>query len=77
MNNTANALLAAGASPIMAHAHPEMNDMVSIVGALVINIGTPRRILCEEHAPGHQQSERAGQTLGARPGKVPALLLTQ
>ncbi|MGI4750392.1 MAG: hydroxyethylthiazole kinase [Janthinobacterium lividum] len=40
MNNTANALLAAGASPIMAHAHPEMQDMVSIVGALVINIGT-------------------------------------
>lgn len=40
MNNTANALLAAGASPIMAHAHPEMEDMVSIIGALVINIGT-------------------------------------
>jgi hydroxyethylthiazole kinase len=40
MNNTANALLAAGASPIMAHAHPEMKDMVSIIGALVINIGT-------------------------------------
>jgi hydroxyethylthiazole kinase len=40
MNNTANALLAVGASPIMAHAHPEMKDMVSIVGALVINIGT-------------------------------------
>ncbi|GAB3176265.1 hydroxyethylthiazole kinase [Telluribacter humicola] len=40
MNNTANALLAAGASPIMAHAHPEMQDMVSIVGALVVNIGT-------------------------------------
>lgn len=40
MNNTANALLAAGASPIMAHAHPEMEDMVSICGALVINIGT-------------------------------------
>ncbi|HEY0175771.1 MAG TPA: hydroxyethylthiazole kinase, partial [Pedobacter sp.] len=40
MNNTANALLAAGASPIMAHAHPEMKDMVSISGALVINIGT-------------------------------------
>ncbi|SEA47642.1 hydroxyethylthiazole kinase [Pedobacter hartonius] len=40
MNNTANALLAAGASPIMAHAHPEMKDMVSIAGALVINIGT-------------------------------------
>ncbi|WP_026997710.1 hydroxyethylthiazole kinase [Flectobacillus major] len=40
MNNTANALLAVGASPIMAHAHPEMADMVSIAGALVINIGT-------------------------------------
>lgn len=40
MNNTANALLAVGASPIMAHAHQEMNDMVSIIGALVVNIGT-------------------------------------
>ena len=40
MNNTANALLAAGASPIMAHCHAEMEDMVSISGALVINIGT-------------------------------------
>ena len=40
MNNTANALLAVGASPIMAHAHSEMVDMVKIVGSLVINIGT-------------------------------------
>ncbi|MET1056866.1 MAG: hydroxyethylthiazole kinase [Pedobacter sp.] len=40
MNNTANALLAAGASPIMAHAHQEMKDMVNIAGAVVINIGT-------------------------------------
>ncbi len=40
MNNTANALLAAGASPIMAHAHPEIKDMVSICQAVVINIGT-------------------------------------
>ncbi|ALJ00786.1 hydroxyethylthiazole kinase [Rufibacter tibetensis] len=40
MNNTANALLAAGASPVMAHAHPEVQDMVSIASALVINIGT-------------------------------------
>ncbi|PSL05019.1 hydroxyethylthiazole kinase [Cecembia rubra] len=40
MNNTANALLAAGASPIMAHAHSEVKDMVNLVGALVINIGT-------------------------------------
>ena len=40
MNNTANALLAAGASPIMAHAHDEIDEMVSICGATVINIGT-------------------------------------
>jgi hydroxyethylthiazole kinase len=40
MNNTANALLAVGASPIMAHAHPEVQDMVNICQALVINIGT-------------------------------------
>jgi hydroxyethylthiazole kinase len=40
MNNTANAVLAAGASPIMAHAPEEMKDMVNIAGALVINIGT-------------------------------------
>jgi hydroxyethylthiazole kinase len=40
MNNTANALLATGASPIMAHAKSEVRDMVSIAGSLVINIGT-------------------------------------
>ncbi|KGO94315.1 hydroxyethylthiazole kinase [Flavobacterium subsaxonicum] len=40
MNNTANALLAVGASPIMAHAHPEVADMVAICSATVINIGT-------------------------------------
>jgi hydroxyethylthiazole kinase len=40
MNNTANALLAAGASPVMAHAPEEMKDMVTIAGALAINIGT-------------------------------------
>lgn len=40
MNNTANALLAAGASPIMAHARSEVQEMVAIAHALVINIGT-------------------------------------
>ena len=40
MNNTANALLALGASPVMAHAEPEVADMVGISGALIINIGT-------------------------------------
>ncbi|WP_157360286.1 hydroxyethylthiazole kinase [Aliagarivorans marinus] len=40
MNNTANALLAVGASPIMAHSREEMAEMMSFAGALVINIGT-------------------------------------
>lgn len=40
MNNTANALLAVGASPIMSHAHSEVENMVGIVQAVVINIGT-------------------------------------
>jgi len=40
MNYTANALLAAGASPVMAHAPNEVQEMVSFAGALVLNIGT-------------------------------------
>ena len=40
MNNTANALLAIGASPVMAHAEEEVEEMVNIASALVINIGT-------------------------------------
>lgn len=40
MNSTANALLAMGASPVMAHAVNEVEAMVSLAGALVLNIGT-------------------------------------
>ena len=40
MNNTANALLAVGASPIMAHAHSEIEEMVKLCQSFVINIGT-------------------------------------
>jgi hydroxyethylthiazole kinase len=40
MNSTANALLSLGASPVMAHAVDEVEDMVNIASALVINIGT-------------------------------------
>jgi len=40
MNYTANALLAIGASPVMAHAPNEVREMVSFAGALVLNIGT-------------------------------------
>jgi hydroxyethylthiazole kinase len=41
MNNTANGLLAIGASPVMAHAIDEVAEMTGIASALVINIGTP------------------------------------
>ncbi len=40
MNPTANALLAIGASPVMAHAVEEVEEMAGIARALVINIGT-------------------------------------
>ncbi len=40
MNFTANALLACGASPVMAHAENEVEEMVAFAGALVLNIGT-------------------------------------
>lgn len=40
MNNTANALLSIGASPVMAHSVDEVAEMASIASSLVINIGT-------------------------------------
>jgi hydroxyethylthiazole kinase len=40
MNFTANVLLCCGASPVMAHATEEVEEMVSFAGALVLNIGT-------------------------------------
>ncbi|MDB9529005.1 hydroxyethylthiazole kinase [Oscillatoria sp. CS-180] len=40
MNLTANALLAVGASPVMAHAEGEIEDMVALANSVVINIGT-------------------------------------
>jgi hydroxyethylthiazole kinase len=46
MNETANALLAIGASPVMTDAVEEVEEMVSIASALVLNIGTlyPRSV---------------------------------
>src|SRR5690349_12428949 len=40
MNETANATLALGALPVMAHAKEEVAEMVQLAGALVLNIGT-------------------------------------
>jgi hydroxyethylthiazole kinase len=41
MNETANATLALGALPVMAHAPQEVEEMAAVAGALVLNIGTP------------------------------------
>ena len=40
MNETANATLALGALPVMAHAPQEVEEMASVASALVLNIGT-------------------------------------
>ncbi len=40
MDFTANLLLAAGASPVMAHAHEELAEIVAAADAVTINIGT-------------------------------------
>lgn len=43
MNDTANVTLLIGASPVMAHAREEVEEMVSMAGALVLNPGTLER----------------------------------
>jgi hydroxyethylthiazole kinase len=40
MNETANATLALGALPVMAHAREEVEEMAALASALVLNIGT-------------------------------------
>ena len=40
VNDCANIAICAGAAPVMADATEEMDDMVAIAGALVLNIGT-------------------------------------
>ena len=61
MNNTANALLALGASPVMAHAAEEVADLAAISGALVINIGTL--------SPAWVESMRLAMAVAARAGR--------
>src|SRR3954468_22164579 len=40
MNDTANLTLAVGASPVMAHAVEEVEEMVNLAQVLLLNIGT-------------------------------------
>lgn len=60
MNNTANALLALGASPVMAHAEEEVEDMVRLAGALVVNMGT----LSPAWVRGMERAMRAAREAG-------------
>jgi len=57
-NYTANALLAMGASPVMAYAQSEAEEMASLADALVLNIG----MLTEDRVP---PMIRAGQKAAA------------
>jgi len=65
MNLTANALLAVGASPVMAHAVEEVEEMAGMARALVLNIGTlsPQWI---------DAMEKAGREAGRR--RIPIVL---
>lgn len=61
MNNTANALLAAGASPIMAHALEEIDEMVPLCRATVINIGTLDRFTVESMKAAIRRANEVGR----------------
>jgi hydroxyethylthiazole kinase len=60
MNVTANALLAMGASPVMAHAPNEVQEMVSFAGALVLNIGTLTDTWVDAMAAAGKKASAAG-----------------
>ena len=60
MNSTANALLAVGASPVMAHAVQEVEEMVRHARALVLNIGTLSPAWVEAMVKAGQEATRRG-----------------
>jgi hydroxyethylthiazole kinase len=61
MNETANATLALGALPVMAHAVQEVEEMASAASALVLNIGT----LSDEWVDAMRLAGRAANRAGA------------
>jgi len=60
MNFTANALLAMGASPVMAHSVDEIEEMVSLASAFVINMGTLSRHWIESMLRGGKKANELG-----------------
>ena len=63
MNTTANALLALGASPVMAHAAEEVADMAAAAAALVVNIGTLSPTWVESMSIAMRSAARAGRPI--------------
>jgi hydroxyethylthiazole kinase len=60
MNETANATLALGALPVMAHAVEEVEEMASAASALVLNIGTLSEHWIEAMLLAGKAANRAG-----------------
>jgi hydroxyethylthiazole kinase len=60
MNETANATLALGALPVMAHALQEVEEMASVASALVLNIGTLSDEWVEAMVVAGRAANRAG-----------------
>ena len=60
MNETANATLSLGALPVMAHAPQEVEEMASVAGALVLNIGTLSAPWIESMLLAARAANRAG-----------------
>jgi hydroxyethylthiazole kinase len=60
MNETANATLAVGALPVMAHAREEVEEMASLASALVLNIGTLSAPWIESMLLAGKAANRAG-----------------
>jgi hydroxyethylthiazole kinase len=58
MNYTANALLACGASAVMAHGDEEVEEMVSLADALVLNLGTLTRARVETMVKAGKQANK-------------------
>ena len=60
VNDCANITLAVGASPVMAHADEEMEDMVALAQAVVLNIGTTDRTQLRSMFLAGAQANRLG-----------------
>src|SRR5207244_8643328 len=75
MNETANATLSLGALPVMAHAVEEVEEMASVAGALVLNIGTLSRHWIEAMLLAGKAANHAGAPVVLDPVGVGATRL--